>query len=54
MSDVINICACGVQDGYPHKEDCPYPYFGNHPDELKKWLAAQKSKKKMDKLLSKK
>lgn len=54
MSDVINICACGAQAGYPHRKDCPYPYFGNDPDKLKKWIADQKSKKRMDKLIGKK
>lgn len=54
MSDVINICACGIQDGYPHDKDCPYPYFGKDPNELQKWIAAKKRNKKMDKLIGKK
>lgn len=54
MDNPINICQCGVQDGYPHKPDCPYPYYGNNMDEIKKWLKAWESKKKMNKLLGRK
>lgn len=32
-----NICLCGAQASYPHKEDCPYPYYGNDPDKIKQW-----------------
>ena len=39
-----NICQCGSQDGYPHKEDCPYPYFRNDEKGVEKWEAAHASK----------
>ena len=25
----MNICMCGAENGYPHNEFCPWPYFGN-------------------------
>ncbi len=39
-----NICQCGSQDGYPHKEDCPYPYFYNDEAGVAKWEAAHANK----------
>ena len=39
-----NICQCGSQDGYPHKEDCPYPYFSNDEKGVEKWETAHASK----------
>lgn len=39
-----NICQCGSQDGYPHKEDCPYPYFSNDEAGVAKWEAAHANK----------
>ena len=34
----MNICWCGVQDGYPHRDYCPFPYFGNDPVKVKEWM----------------
>ena len=35
-----NICQCGATAGYPHKEDCPYPFFGDYEEGVEKWEAA--------------
>jgi len=32
-----NICMCDTQDGYPHNEYCPYPYFGHVDSEMARW-----------------
>lgn len=34
---VLNICQCGAQAGYPHKPDCPWPYFGAAPTICERW-----------------
>ena len=32
------ICMCGVQSGgYPHHEDCPFPYYGQDPLMMARW-----------------
>lgn len=32
-----NICMCGAQAGYPHKWDCPYPYYGSSERCMADW-----------------
>jgi len=34
-----NFCLCSSQDGYPHNELCPFPYFGNDPKKIDEWTA---------------
>jgi hypothetical protein len=31
---------CGVEAGYGHKPECPYPYYGRNQQEEERWLAA--------------
>ena len=33
-------CCCGTQRSYPHRPNCPYPYFGNEEDEINEWKDA--------------
>lgn len=33
----MQICQCGVQAGYPHAEDCPYPYFPDDQAGVERW-----------------
>jgi hypothetical protein len=43
MSDIIAMwCLCGAQVGYPHKSDCPWPYYGHARAMEEKWLADRK------------
>ena len=39
--DVLNICMCGTQDGYPHPVDCPYPLYRGGAAEQQRWEAAR-------------
>lgn len=34
---MFNVCLCGIQAGYGHTRDCPYPYYGNYEPEIEKW-----------------
>jgi len=36
----VNICMCGVQDGYPHDRDCPYPLYRADSVQEQCWLDA--------------
>jgi hypothetical protein len=40
----MSICQCGAQSGYPHAEDCPYPYFFGDDAGVAKWEQAHKVK----------
>ena len=40
----LNICQCGSQAGYPHAEDCPYPYFRSDEAGATKWNIAHEKK----------
>ena len=33
----VNICYCGAQAGYPHRDECPYPLFRATPAEEDRW-----------------
>jgi len=33
----FQICQCGVQPGYPHDRDCPYPYFRDDAAGADRW-----------------
>jgi hypothetical protein len=44
MSSTMSICHCGTAAGYVHAEDCPYPYFGNHPELVKLWERDRKAR----------
>ena len=34
----MNICMCGTQAGYPHDQNCPWPYFGSNEQEQERWF----------------
>jgi len=31
-------CMCGVQPGYQHKIDCPFPAYNAGPEQQNKWM----------------
>jgi len=33
----VNICYCGTQAGYPHRDECPRPLFRATPAEEERW-----------------
>jgi len=37
----MNICQCGAQAGYPHAEDCPWPFYGRSTEQVNQWLKAR-------------
>lgn len=38
----MNICQCGTQSGgYPHAEDCPWPYYGRSTEQVNQWQKAR-------------
>ena len=41
----MNICMCGAQDGFPHDELCPFPYFGRDVKKESAWMDAWREKK---------
>lgn len=36
-------CMCGVQPGYPHKTDCPFPAYNARPELQDKWNKAREA-----------
>ena len=40
----MNICYCGTQAGYPHRDECPYPLFRAVPAEEYRWEAARQAR----------
>jgi hypothetical protein len=30
-------CMCGVQPGYQHKVDCPFPAYNARPEQQNRW-----------------
>ena len=39
------ICMCGVQSGgYPHHEDCPFPYYGQDELMMARWEMHQENR----------
>lgn len=41
-----NFCMCGVQAGYPHYAECPYPLFRGTEQDEQKWMEAKTRKGK--------
>jgi len=39
--DPINMCMCGAISDYPHKWDCPFPYFGHSEKKQQEWIDAR-------------
>ena len=37
----MNICYCGAQAGYQHKDDCPFPLFRASSEVEEKWYRDQ-------------
>jgi len=36
----MNICYCGTEAGYPHKTECPYPFFRGTEAQERDWYKA--------------
>ena len=36
----MNICMCGVQAGYPHAPNCPYPLYHGTETQYAAWRRA--------------
>lgn len=39
------VCFCGVEAGYPHRADCPYPMYRGGITVEDAWLEAQKRRR---------
>jgi len=39
----MQFCLCGAQPGYPHKPDCPFPYYGRSGQIMGKWHREHKA-----------
>ena len=42
MSD--QFCQCGVQAGYGHQPECPFPLYVEAPDRVAEWCTARDQK----------
>ena len=39
--EMCNICLCGSEAGYAHKDYCPYPLFCGTDAEMQAWADAK-------------